>query len=110
MRLTALFVSHTLYHHHDLPHHPFGCTLCNTTHNTTTTTTITMKPFALVSPSSRGIGFELVRRLLQTTPHDVPIIATARKDIDETKEKVLSGLKDVQEDRLHVLKLDVLGE
>lgn len=69
-----------------------------------------MKPFALVSPSSRGIGLELVRRLLQTTPHDVPIIATARKDIDETKEKVLSGLKDVQEDRLHVLKLDVLGE
>lgn len=110
MRLTALFVSHTLYHHHhELPHRPSGCTLCYTTQITTTTTTI-MKPFAFVSPSSRGIGFELVRRLLQTTPHDVPIIATARKDIDETKEKVLSGLKDVQEDRLHVLKLDVLGE
>lgn len=67
-----------------------------------------MKPFALVTPSSRGIGLELARRLLQTT--NVPIVATARKDLDQTKENVLSGLKDVKEDRLHVLKLDVLGE
>ncbi|CAK4031632.1 Hypothetical predicted protein [Lecanosticta acicola] len=67
-----------------------------------------MQPWALVSPASRGIGLELVRRLLQTT--DVPVVATARKDLDQTREKVLSGLHNVKEDRLHLLKLDVLGE
>lgn len=67
-----------------------------------------MKPFALVTPSSRGIGLELARRLLQTT--NVPIVATARKDLDQTKENILSRLKHVPEDRLHVLRLDVLGE
>lgn len=66
-----------------------------------------MQPWALVSPSSRGIGLELARRLLQTTK--VPIVATARKDLDQTRENVLSGLEDVSEDRLHVLKVDVLG-
>ena len=67
-----------------------------------------MQPWALVSPASRGIGLELTRRLLQTT--SVPIVATARKDLDQTRENVLSGLRDVKEDRLHVVKLDVLGE
>lgn len=66
-----------------------------------------MQPWALVSPSSRGIGHELARRLLQTTK--VPIVATARKDLDQTREHVLSGLDGVSEDRLHVLKVDVLG-
>ena len=66
-----------------------------------------MQPWALVTPASRGIGLELARRLLQTT--NVPVIATARKDLDQTKENVLSGLKDVKEDRLNVLKVDVLG-
>ena len=66
-----------------------------------------MHPWALVTPSSRGIGLELARRLLQTTT--VPIVATARKDLDQTKEQLLSGLKDVSEDRLHVVKIDVLG-
>ncbi|EME89288.1 uncharacterized protein MYCFIDRAFT_70475 [Pseudocercospora fijiensis CIRAD86] len=67
-----------------------------------------MHPWALVSPASRGIGLELARRLLQTTT--VPIVATARKDLDQTKEQLLSGLKDVSEDRLHVVKVDVLDE
>ncbi|KAF7191293.1 putative oxidoreductase [Pseudocercospora fuligena] len=67
-----------------------------------------MHPWALVSPSSRGIGLELARRLLQTTT--IPIVATARKDLDQTKEQLLSGLKDVSEDRLHVVKIDVLDE
>lgn len=67
-----------------------------------------MQPWALVSPASRGIGLELARRLLQTTK--VPIVATARGDLDKTRENVLSGLKDVNEERLHVLKVDVLGK
>ena len=66
-----------------------------------------MQPWALVSPASRGIGLELARRLLQTTK--VPIVATARKDLDQTRENVLQGLDGVNEDRLHVLKIDVLG-
>lgn len=66
-----------------------------------------MQPWALVTPASRGIGLELARRLLQTT--HVPVVATARKDLDQTKEHVLSGLKDVKEDRLNVVKVDVLG-
>ncbi|SMY23746.1 unnamed protein product [Zymoseptoria tritici ST99CH_1A5] len=67
-----------------------------------------MQPWALVTPASRGIGLELARRLLQTTT--VPIVATARKDLDQTRENVLAGLKDVKEDRLHVLELDFLDE
>lgn len=67
-----------------------------------------MQPWALVSPASRGIGLELTRRLLQTT--NIPIVATARKDLDQAREHALSGLRDVKEDRLHVVKLDVLGE
>lgn len=66
-----------------------------------------MQPWALVAPASRGIGLELARRLLQTTK--VPVVATARKDLDQTRENVLSGLDGVSEDRLHVLKIDVLG-
>lgn len=66
-----------------------------------------MQPWALITPASRGIGLELARRLLRTTK--VPVVATARKDLDQTKENVLSGLKDVEEQRLHVLKVDVLG-
>lgn len=65
-----------------------------------------MPPWSLVSPASRGIGFALARRVLQTT--SAPVIATARKDLDKTKEELLDGL-DVDENRLKVLKLDVLG-
>jgi NAD(P)-dependent dehydrogenase (short-subunit alcohol dehydrogenase family) len=66
-----------------------------------------MQPWALVSPASRGIGLELARRLLQTTK--MPIVATARKDLDQAREHLLHGLDGVSEDRLHVLKIDVLG-
>lgn len=66
-----------------------------------------MQPWALVSPASRGIGLELARRLLQTTK--VPIVATARKDLDQTRENILTGLDGISEDRLHVLNVDVLG-
>ncbi|KAK4634533.1 hypothetical protein CLAFUW4_00729 [Fulvia fulva] len=67
-----------------------------------------MQPWALVSPASRGIGLELSRRLLQTT--NVPVVATARRNLDQARENILSGLRDVKEDRLHVVKLDVLDE
>ena len=66
-----------------------------------------MQPWALVSPASRGIGLELARRLLQTTK--VPIVATARKDLDQARENILQGLDGISEDRLHVLRVDVLG-
>lgn len=66
-----------------------------------------MQPWALVTPASRGIGAALTRRILQTT--NVPVVATSRTNQDETKEKLLAGLKGVEESRLTVLKLDVLG-
>jgi NAD(P)-dependent dehydrogenase (short-subunit alcohol dehydrogenase family) len=65
-----------------------------------------MPPWSLVSPASRGIGFALARRVLQTTT--APVVATARKDLDKTKEELLEGL-DVDKKRLTVLKLDFLG-
>ena len=64
------------------------------------------KPWILVSPSSRGIGLQLARRLLKTT--DLPVIATARKDLESTSKQILEGL-DIDEKRLEVLKLDVTG-
>ena len=66
-----------------------------------------MQPWALVTPASRGIGLELARRLLQTT--QVPVIATSRGNLDQTREHLLHGLDNVNKDRLHVLRLDVLG-
>ena len=65
-----------------------------------------MPPWSLISPASRGLGFALARRVLQTT--NAPVVTTARKDLDKTKEELLDGL-DVDEKRLTVLKLDVLG-
>ena len=62
------------------------------------------KPWLFVSPASRGIGLQLARRLLRTT--DLPVIATARKDVKATSEQILEGL-DVDKQRLEVLKLDV---
>lgn len=66
-----------------------------------------MVPWSLVSPASRGIGFALARRILHTT--NAPLVATARKDVTSTKQKLLEGL-DVDESRLTMLELDVLGK
>ena len=66
-----------------------------------------MKAWSLVTPASRGIGLQVARQLLQTT--SVPIVATARKDLDQTRENILTGLDNVEESRLHILKVDVLG-
>jgi NAD(P)-dependent dehydrogenase (short-subunit alcohol dehydrogenase family) len=65
-----------------------------------------MPPWSLISPASRGIGFALAKRVLQTT--NAPVVVTARKDLDKTKEELLHGT-DIDESRLRVLKLDVLG-
>ena len=65
-----------------------------------------VQPWSLVTPASRGIGLQLARRLLKTT--SLPVVATARRNLDETKEKILDGL-DVDESRLDVLELDVKG-
>ena len=65
-----------------------------------------VQPWSLVTPASRGIGLQLARRLLKTT--SLPVVATARRNLDETKEKILDGL-DVDEGRLDVLELDVKG-
>jgi len=67
-----------------------------------------MPPWLLVTPASRGIGLEVARRLLRDTT--LPLVATARSGVDETRSRILEGAgRDVQEDRLHVLKLDVCG-
>lgn len=65
-----------------------------------------MPPWSMISPASRGIGFALARRVLQTT--NAPVVATARKDLDKTKEELLKGLN-IDESRLSVFKLDVIG-
>lgn len=67
---------------------------------------LNMSPWSLISPASRGIGFALAKRVLQTT--NAPVVVTARKDLDKTKEDLLNGIN-IAESRLTVLKLDVLG-
>ena len=64
------------------------------------------QPWILTSPASRGVGLQLTRQLLKTTT--LPIIATARKDLEGTKFRILEDL-DVDAKRLEVLKLDVTG-
>ena len=64
------------------------------------------KPWLLVSPSSRGIGLALARRLLKVT--NLPLIATARYDVTSIREQIVDGL-DVDTRRLEVLRLDVTG-
>ena len=65
-------------------------------------------PWLLTTPSSRGIGLALTRHLLQKT--ELPVVATARKDPDQTRESILQNLPDIDETRLSVLRLDVLNE
>jgi NAD(P)-dependent dehydrogenase (short-subunit alcohol dehydrogenase family) len=48
--------------------------------------------WALVTPSSRGIGHALTRHLLRTTPPTLPIVVTARTNLDETRQSLLSDL------------------
>ncbi|KAK1139244.1 hypothetical protein N8T08_001174 [Aspergillus melleus] len=65
--------------------------------------------FAIVTPASKGLGFAFARQLLAHT--DLPVVATARKDCDEAKGKLLDRLDRPGSDdlgkRLHVLQVDV---
>ncbi|KAL8755221.1 MAG: hypothetical protein Q9184_004865 [Pyrenodesmia sp. 2 TL-2023] len=67
-----------------------------------------LRPWLLTTPASRGIGLHLARRLLTTT--DLPVVATARKSVDEAKAAILDGLENVDPDRLSVFEVDVTDE
>ena len=77
-------------------------------HNPAPSTSLTMPPYAITLPSSRGIGFALTRLLLQKTT--LPIFATARHDPDRTKHDLLHSLPDVDAQRLQVLRVDFEDE
>ncbi|KAJ1706473.1 short-chain dehydrogenases/reductase [Aspergillus flavus] len=65
--------------------------------------------FAVVTPASRGIGFALARYLLQHT--DLPIIATARRNSDNLRHRLLCGMENsAAEQRLSVFDVDVTEE
>jgi NAD(P)-dependent dehydrogenase (short-subunit alcohol dehydrogenase family) len=66
--------------------------------------------WTLVTPSSRGIGAALTRRLLQTTPASLPIIATARSNLDVVKSQLLDGTDSKHHSRLDVQKVDFNSE
>ena len=65
------------------------------------------KPWVFVSPASRGIGLQLAKRLLSKT--DLPVVTTARRDMEKVKNNILDGLE-VDKQRLDVLQLDVMNE
>lgn len=50
--------------------------------------------WALVTPSSRGIGFALTRQLLLTTPSSLPVVATCRAKPSVTENSILDSLPD----------------
>ena len=57
--------------------------------------------------SSRGLGHELVRYYLKNTPDSIPLLATARSNLDEVRHKILSNGLESKKDRLHVTRVDV---
>lgn len=65
--------------------------------------------FALVTPASRGLGFAFAQQLLAQT--HLPVVATARKNCDEVRERLLSSkeLPSDAEQRLRLQKVDVTG-
>ncbi|KAB2570535.1 Short-chain dehydrogenase reductase [Lasiodiplodia theobromae] len=73
------------------------------------------RPWALITPASRGIGRALARHVLSTTR--VPVVATARGDqgnIDAARKEILAGVErrdEVKaEERLKVVGMDFLDE
>lgn len=65
--------------------------------------------FALVTPASRGLGFAFAQQLLAQT--QLPVVATARKNCNETRERLLSskGIPLNAESRLRMIEVDVTG-
>ncbi|KAK0729786.1 oxidoreductase [Lasiosphaeris hirsuta] len=70
------------------------------------------RPWILLCPSTRGIGFHLTRHLLRTTR--IPILATARSpDHPSVRSALLAGLINEDDDpsgRLEVVTADVTAE
>ncbi|OJJ50230.1 hypothetical protein ASPZODRAFT_149606 [Penicilliopsis zonata CBS 506.65] len=64
-----------------------------------------MAGYCLVCPASRGIGFSLARHLLQHTK--LPVVATARKNLAETRERLNRG---IDSERLSVVQVDMKDE
>jgi NAD(P)-dependent dehydrogenase (short-subunit alcohol dehydrogenase family) len=68
-------------------------------------------PFTLIAPgATRGLGLALTRQILRTT--DLPVFATYRGDIHETglANKILEPIRNVDPERLNLLKLDLTSE
>ena len=70
---------------------------------------MSLKPFALVTPSTRGLSAALTRRLL--TNSELPVYATYRKGHPErVKDDLLRPLDDVDPSRLTMIHLDLEDE
>ncbi|KAF7792806.1 hypothetical protein EIP86_003905 [Pleurotus ostreatoroseus] len=66
-------------------------------------------PFILISPASRGLGLGLARHYLRTTT--LPVVATHRSSApDDIRTRLLSGLDNVDPQRLHLLHLELSSE
>lgn len=64
-------------------------------------------PYILCSPGSSGLSLALARHFLRTTK--LPLIATARSGLSDTKDRILDGLE-VDSSRVTVLNVDFLEE
>ncbi|KAG5654491.1 hypothetical protein H0H81_001990 [Sphagnurus paluster] len=70
---------------------------------------MSLNPFLLVSPASRGLSLSLTRQFLRTT--DLPVYATHRSDSESSmKAHILEPLRDVDPNRLNLLHLDLTSE
>lgn len=65
--------------------------------------------FALVTPASRGIGLAFAQQLLAQT--QLPVVATARKDCDEVRGRILisKNMPSNAAKRLRLFEVDVKG-
>ncbi|KAL5337058.1 hypothetical protein BJX70DRAFT_258170 [Aspergillus crustosus] len=66
---------------------------------------------AIVTPASKGLGFAFAQQLLAHT--NLPVIATARKDCDQLRSRLLQEVNNGAsgtEKRLNVFKVDVTDE
>lgn len=76
------------------------------------------RPWVLITPASRGIGFHLTRHLLAHTPPSLPLVATCRRaeEVEALRRRLLEPCSSTpssspaNEKRLTVLPLDVTKE
>jgi NAD(P)-dependent dehydrogenase (short-subunit alcohol dehydrogenase family) len=70
---------------------------------------MSLKPFALVTPATRGLSAALTRRLL--TEHKLPVYATYRRgDPEKVKDELLRPLDGIDPSRLNMIHLDLENE